>query len=504
MRKKILFLVLFSSIIITLGLVINEFLFKTTLTVVVTSPNANESINVEIIDTKSGQIVGLDTVSASKTSEFRVRPGYYDVQASQGTVRASSTSIRMKLFTPGNVEIPLSNEKIISKIGMESLGCDIYLELTLYSYSCTQPSYIVRHDTSATEFLERAVLFNDNQQLLGNALSKNGFISNVSDVDDKSFKLLNLKNNTAAAINFPNDRDASFYSVITSKESDKFALVNISAKEAIIYQNQDDKNPDILDLPLVNKPGDVSFSFYLSEQSFYVIEGIKDVVDDFKKNKKGERNVITEINLESRESREINLPDDFQINDATLFDNIKLAALNSTELNIFDIDSNNERIFHQFNVSSYVVADNTVYYIRDNEIFAYDSSTNISTKVFQSERLRLSRIFVSGGSLTFNAYVEGDKSNTLHSYVLTNEPLNGSRLEEKLPYISSSGLPIIKMDYGNDYIKVQLELTSFSSDTTTGEILFDTAEFEAKKSLFLKRIKEDNIPIPENRIFFLP
>ncbi|HZO63854.1 MAG TPA: hypothetical protein VFB74_02535 [Kribbellaceae bacterium] len=137
-----------------------------------------------------------------------------------------------------------------------------------------------------------------------------------------------------------------------------------------------------------------------------------------------------------------------------------------------------------------VVAGDQLYWTTEWGIFAYDAGERSTRLLFTGAKLRMSDLSLDDRLLTFNAFAKDDPQSQLHSYRLSTDPLEGPRLEDKLPY-TSSDLPIVLMDYTRDTLFVQLRVLVDRSEP--GKAVLDQQSFDDAKAAVLDRLRKDGI-----------
>lgn len=140
-----------------------------------------------------------------------------------------------------------------------------------------------------------------------------------------------------------------------------------------------------------------------------------------------------------------------------------------------------ERVVFAADVGA-VSAGTSLYYVRDNKLYEYDSSDRSTHLRFASDNLRVSNINLFQKTAFINAYVKDAPNNTLHTYKLLDEPNTtpGKRLVDKLPtYPKANQADIIDMDYSKDMIHVVLP--NFVSYDSSGNIVPNKEVYQEQK-----------------------
>ncbi|MCA9334663.1 hypothetical protein KC953_00795, partial [Candidatus Saccharibacteria bacterium] len=132
-----------------------------------------------------------------------------------------------------------------------------------------------------------------------------------------------------------------------------------------------------------------------------------------------------------------------------------------TESTLYSLQQNDtslEKTVFAKNIGA-VSGGESLYYIKNNKLFQYDSSTKTTTMRFVSKNLRLSNINLFDKTVLFTAYIKGSNSTTLHAYKLLDTANTNS--DKRLLDIIPTSLPanesnIIDIDYSKSIIHVVL------------------------------------------------
>lgn len=137
-----------------------------------------------------------------------------------------------------------------------------------------------------------------------------------------------------------------------------------------------------------------------------------------------------------------------------------------------------------------VVAGDQLYWTTTWGIFEYDAADRSARLVFTGRNLRMSDLALDGRSLTFNAFANDDPQSQLHTFRLSDDALEGPRLEDALPYVPPE-VPIVLMDYTRDTVFVQLRVLVDRSDPD--KAVLDQKSFDDAKKAVLDRLRLDGI-----------
>lgn len=101
-------------------------------------------------------------------------------------------------------------------------------------------------------------------------------------------------------------------------------------------------------------------------------------------------------------------------------------------------------------------------------------------------------MYVKSNKILIDTTVNSESQPIVHTYEVTESPLQAKRLESILPYPEGGEVPILEMDYDNDnfYIKPQL---SVISDKETGQTIIDEEDLAQVKKQIENKLNEDGV-----------
>lgn len=132
---------------------------------------------------------------------------------------------------------------------------------------------------------------------------------------------------------------------------------------------------------------------------------------------------------------------------------------------------------------SAVAAGESLYWTTLTGLYRYDPAAGAARLVFSARNLQLSDLTVRSRQVVFNAFVKDDEQSQVHTYRLGDTEQNGPRWEDRLPYSSRLGLPVVTMDYTADRMWFRLSAGG-GSDT-------DQDAFESAKKTVIDRLERD-------------
>lgn len=499
MRRKIIVIVVLLFIGIIGWIAISELLLKGVLQVSSSGSGTKLAITVTGSD---GVVIKQATVQVGDTVSVRTKPGTYSVDAKtdEGESLASGIVARASTTT---VNVSLAPERKVEKIGYDSLGCDIWQQPLLYTYGCARETLILAHTPARQTFTEDTAISGGYYQV-GSVVSYNGGLLAQLKMNE-SVQPAYIRGGAITEITRPTD-DQTIYTILTdpSTESGTFVLADVLSKSAYVYSSPEDKQPRKIVLPVSDDERE-SNAFSLVNDTLHMLTGQTDLTGDFSsKTELSDDITAYSFNLSSGTQTSKEVIGSSKMNYATTIRDQAYVTQNSQTLTVYAADSK-QAIFSALSTDSFTTINDSLYFVKDNSVFEYNTKSGQAQRLFHSGHLRISVVAPSKSGVTFNAMIDGSTASTLHSYVVTQYNQTGKRLEDVLPYDPTFIiLPMIKMDYSSDSITVQLALNSFTSDRETGNVSYDTAEFNTKKQVILNQLHNDGVTIPDSNIFFVP
>lgn len=148
---------------------------------------------------------------------------------------------------------------------------------------------------------------------------------------------------------------------------------------------------------------------------------------------------------------------------------------------------------------SAVAAGRGLYWTTSAGLYHYEPPTGEARLVFSARNLRLSELTVRSGEVVFNAFVEDDEQSEPHTYRLGDTPQNGPRWEDKLPYSTRLGLPVVAMDYTADRMWFRIRAGGGSGTESSHRDAFESA-----KQLVIDRLTSDGFDTGRLDLVFTP
>ncbi len=503
---------IFIGLLVIIGLwLINTFVLKSALNVTLSQAMDNQKITYKVLNSDSKEVA--KKVSDSKTVKFRLRPGSYNVSVVQAETETIGHSELVR-FKNQKMSLSLAAQKAVDKIGNASLGCDRVLTATAYDYACAKNSPIRKQLYTPGKFTEPQPLLSGDEQLPSAAPYAKGVLAKfISQSDISYLGYLDLSTGQRTPVPVPSGVDLNSALIITDETdpggNTRFVLVSDN-KTAYTYRSITDQSQKFdlasqADIPFDHLAKD--YSLIGDRLMVYVGKSQQGAEDqataDAQQSLKNSRLLDIDLSKFSDKSLALVLPEQANNDDIYAIDAQHFGLLNNHGLIIYSVNGNAVTQVANFTGVTFVEpAGHGAYFVLNNGVYYYSLQTDQATLVFRSTHLRISSIFNNGTDISFNAYVEGSKSTSLHSYLVSQTATSQPRLEDKLPYDQSSGLPVLRTDYRGNDITFQLALNSIGSDSQTGQLTYDQAEFDAAKQKVINRLKSDGYNIDKLVLHF--
>jgi hypothetical protein len=134
-----------------------------------------------------------------------------------------------------------------------------------------------------------------------------------------------------------------------------------------------------------------------------------------------------------------------------------------------------------------VAAGSGLSYIKNNSVYSFNESKLSASLQFTSPLLDVTRVDSFGGTQLLTAKVKG--TTFYQKYKLNNQPRekNGVRLVDTIPLVAKDFPEVIKSDYFNNTIGIQV-VADISSDKRTGTTSYNEVTFAENKELVLEKL----------------
>lgn len=499
--KKVVIGGLLFTLVIIIVVLVQIFVLATTLHVSVSQGTGDQNTEVTVRSAKTNVEVASSPVGPGGT-RFRLAPGTYTVSLRSKDAETLGFA-KLKRFERGRISLTVHKEKTVQKVGSGSLGCDEIVRSQLFSYACTKPSAVVRHDNPPDRFVFPAPLNNGAEQQINTQAYLEGLLAMFDNHDTRYFDYLQLANNQRMRLNVPENSPENYTIITDSTDSSnpRFILFDPEFKRVYAYDNLQDTRPVKIELPK-EIPEEASISYSLNGSSFTLYAGLPDYASDTKEEEEAHQQIkqsylyALDLGQRSASFQKFKLPEEFRANDVAPLAKNRYLVQKMASFEIYDRSVNGFEIIYAVHSAGGISRhkDGSMLFTKDGGLFRYDPGLNQSYRLFSSSRVHVSRTgYSKEGQPMFNGFIEGDNRRTLHSFLVTGTEVSGRRWEGFLPYTAGSSLPIVRMDYVGSSIKVQLSLQSFISDRQTGKTTYDPTEFAKARKAVLDQLSKDGI-----------
>ena len=421
------------------------------------------------------------------------------ISAVSGDYSTSVDTSPLPWFGIKNFTISVERDKNAEKISGSNFGCSVYSITTsaLSSYSCGNPYGLFTYQTSDVDNVSwgnkpsltfpqsyNATTYRDG--VIGISNNTNPILFYSSTTDNKTVQL-------GLPFDDMSKEERGSISVIadsTDNSRSHFLLVDNST--AIIYFGQQN-NEQVSYRQYEYKATNFSPRFNTSrcvlvKQFGYCYFGNSSFSPDsegetLQREKTGDGKVVViDFSQQTATNKEYTVSKDEPVDQLIVDDLGNIYSLDGTTLYQIKVSGNStSRLVLATNVSS-AVANKSLFYISNNQLFEYSSQTKSTHMRFTSKNLRLSNVSLFGDTTLFNAYVNGAPTNTLHTYRLLNTPNTtpGNRLLDKIPfYPGTNQINISDIDYFKKTIHVVLP--AYVTYNAANKIVPDDALYNEQK-----------------------
>lgn len=400
----------------------------------------------------------------------------------------------------GNVQISLSSQRAISKIGKNGLGCNgVSSENQFFTYSCFDATDDVYKyaNKPAGEFENRLIQRAAADSRLSTKPYEHGLLSvaiqsgaptlQYTDMKDGGVKTLKLEGGIESIYLFTNSSDGSF------------VVVN-NPSHQVTYFSDIDSAPRVFNISkeIVYSSCDVSKKYLLCSASPAEVLAV---------NEEGSHDAA---NLELVEDAKI-LYYDMNSGERTDYDTQRLVDRVCLTGDGFYSLEDDEKLFYypENSKRQSLIATGVKSVSCDNSMLLYTNGTSIfkthrgtARLAFHEERFSISTIQQVSNKIVFTAYLDDEPGSPLHTYKLSSDDASLPRIESSLPYSVTSDLPILEMDYDdtNIYIKPQVSITS---DRVANKTIIDQTALVETKQIIERRLRSDNLLDSRSLVYYL-
>lgn len=177
--------------------------------------------------------------------------------------------------------------------------------------------------------------------------------------------------------------------------------------------------------------------------------------------------------------------------------------ISSQTLTVIDLSSKKPKeLFTAYGVLDATAIENSLYYVNTQEIHRYDTASHTAYLVRKTGSNNISALNRYGTSLTFS----GNSVNALSTssiYRVKNADKPKSEPYDTIPY-NLNDLPILKSDFKGNSLYFWIDLNSLTYGSETGDKTYDTTEYELRKEMVIRRLKEDGLDPEKYLVTFSP
>lgn len=395
-----------------------------------------------------------------------------------------------------NVDIIIEPDRNAMKVSGASLGCTVYDKQsnTLASYSCNNPTGLSVYETSdvdGTIWGNKAFLTFPRAYYV--TAYQNGLLG-ITNNTSPQFFYADMSTKTVSLPAIPPSLTPDSFkatSIVTdqTKESNHFLLINTqkgdvhfaTANDATIEYRSFTLKKEWFDSETINCAlKDTKAYCYVGWTSFDTHSDDKDTANEKSRN---DGRFITIDFSENNVSYVLSKVSKHEPIDSIYIDGSGTLFSLSGE-NLFKLKTDGSEVQRTIVTKTvgHVISGPTLYYISSNHLYEFDSKLNQSKLRFTSKHLRLSTVSQIDQKVYFNAFINGDPGQLLHTYELQNTPNTtpDERLIDKLPiYQNNNQSNIVSMDLSGD--SIHIVLPSYVKLDKNDTVVFDEKKYAISK-----------------------
>ena len=234
--KKVALWGLIFTLVIIIVVLVQIFVLATTLHVSVGQGTGDQNTEVAVRSAETNAEVASSPVGPEGV-RFRLAPGSYTVSLRSKDAETLGYA-KLKRFERGQISLAVHKEKAVQKVGSGSLGCDEIVQSQLFSYGCTKPSAVVRHDNPPDRFVFPAPLNNGAEQQINTQPYLDGLLALFDNHDTRYFDYLQLANNQRTRLNVPENSPENYTIITDATDSGnpRFSIIRTRTQASICLQ----------------------------------------------------------------------------------------------------------------------------------------------------------------------------------------------------------------------------------------------------------------------------
>ena len=456
---------------VTFILALNFYLGHTILLLTITTPTGVSNVRLTASNKEGDErsVFALGTLAVVNRDTALI-------SASSGNLLTYQDISPLPWFEFKEVALTLDRDKNVEKVSGNNFGCSVYNKKTqkLSTFSCGNPFGLFTYKTSTTDGVSwenkpslnfpqsyNATAYHDGVMGIANNVSPWLFYAdaNTNKVSQVRLPVPGMSRSEISSISVVSDSanptQANFLLVDHSTGIIWFGIQNGTD---ITYRKYEHKISDSStrfassNCTLVNT---TAYCYFGNTSASPDSEG-----ETIRYENSGD-GVVDVIDFSSTNStvKKFTVPKELPIDRIYADKNGQMYGYTDSVLYTLKPNNNSfDRVVLASDVGS-VSGGDALYYVKDNRLYIYDSSSKTTSMLFESRNLRLSSINLFGDTVFINAYIKNAPGNTLHTYKLLDEANTtpGKRLVDILPIYPAANQPnIIAMDYTKNTIHVVL------------------------------------------------
>lgn len=475
------------GVIVVLILIVNFLILNTYYSVsLVTKSPQNNTLKVGYLDQNSNlkqstPIFGLYMI-----------PRDADVIVAQTGNQESHILMQNKVLLGVNsVTVDIKAQRELSKIGRGGLGCNsIDDHLKLFTYSCfgASDTIFTYADKKDNQFENQPLTTELPTNRITTKPYKGGLLSIIPQDGVYYLQYTDIAGDSYNQQTLPYI-SSDLVSLYTNTSNDSFIIVNNTAHEVLFYDSVSSQSKKLA----FSKDLEYTTCFVV-KFSFSCIAAVpvKEHSDDDGDSHSADNTSVKDARLiayntltKRQSSQKINESPD---------------VICETSKGVYFINSGNKLLFMPRgkdkvfllakDISSLDCTNSAAYYTDGKSL--YRSTNGNSSLLLNEPHLDIASLYVNGKKVVIDTTVSDESQPILHTYEVTDIPVQTKRLESILPYPEGGKVPILEMDYDNEnfYIKPQL---SIISDKETGQTIIDEEDLAAVKKQIENKLNEDGV-----------
>lgn len=452
-----------------------------------TKPSGNTTLKVGYLDDN------LNVKQSTSIFGIYMVPRGANVIVTQMNNQEAHSLVQGKLLIGINtITVDVRAQRELSKVGRGGLGCNsIDDTFKVFTYSCYGASNTVFTfaNKKNAQFENQPLSTELSNDRLVTKPYKGGLLSLVPREGNYYLEYTDIANDTLSQQALPYISSDSL-NLYTNTSNDSFVVVNNTAHEVLSYES------------ISSQAKKLAFSKDLRYTTCHVMKFSFSCI--------AAPPVIEHSDDDDGDSHSA---DSALIKDARLIAyntmtkrqssqklNESIDTVCQTNKGVYFVGSNNTLLFMPRdkdktytiakNITAFDCTNSAAFYTDGKSLYRSDDGN--SSLLLRESHLDIASLYVKSNKILIDTTVNGESQPVVHTYEVTESPLQAKRLESILPYPEGGEIPILEMDYDNDnfYIKPQL---SVISDKETGQSIIDEEDLVQVKKQIENKLNEDGV-----------